>query len=444
MQGVEARLEAALGRTLRLRPAEATGVVLDVVGLSLEVGGLRAPVGACLEVEAADGVLEAEVIGFRSGRLLTTPLGPLDGVRPGARAVLSDRGMSVPVGDALLGRVLDAFGRPLDGGPDLGTLATQPVRGPAPAPFERRPIAEPLVTGVRAFDAFLTLGVGQRIGIFAGAGVGKSTLLGMICRSSSADVNVVGLVGERGRELNEFVRNSLGEDGMSRSVVVTATSDQPPLVRARGAEAATAIAEHFRDRGRRVLLVMDSVTRYAMALREAALAAGEPPATKGYPPSVFAALPRLLERAGNHAGTGSITALYTVFVEGDDLSDPIADAVRGILDGHVVLSRRLADQGHFPAIDVLASVSRLFHEITDERHRRAASELRGLLAAYAEALDLIQVGAYVAGSDPRVDAARALMPQLEALLRQAIGESTPLADTLTVLGHLAAAAPRAR
>jgi FliI/YscN family ATPase len=415
------------------------GVVLDVVGLIVEVGGLRAAVGDTLAVGAEGGELELEVVGFRAGRLLTTPLGPVVGIRPGARVTPTPRGPAIGVGNALLGRVIDAFGRPVDGRKEPNFEQNYPVHAAPPPPFARRPINTPLATSVRAIDGMLPLGVGQRVGIFAGAGVGKSTLLGMICRSSSADVNVVGLIGERGRELNDFIRNSLGEEGLSRSVVVAATSDQPPLVRARGAQSATAIAEYFRDQGKSVLLVMDSVTRYAMALREAALAAGEPPATKGYPPSVFAALPRLLERAGTGGGNGVITALYTVLAEGDDMSDPIADAVRAILDGHIVLSRDLAQRGHFPAIDVPASISRLAPEIATEPELRAAAAVRDLISAHREAQDLIQVGAYVPGSDPRVDAACAGMPQIDAFLRQGLNERTRLAETkarLTVLSRL--------
>ncbi len=397
------------------------GVVLDVVGLIVEVGGLRAAVGDTLAVDSARG-LELEVVGFRGGRLLATPLGPLAGVRPGARVFRTHRGASVPASKGLLGRVIDSFGRPLDGEPAPELDRMVPVHAPPPPPFARRPIDRPFATGVRAVDALLPLGIGQRMGIFAGAGVGKSTLLGMICRSSQADVNVVGLIGERGRELNDFIRQSLGAEGLSRTVVVAATSDQPPLVRARGAESATALAEYFRNQGLSVLLVMDSVTRYAMALREAALAAGEPPATKGYPPSVFAALPRLLERAGTGGGSGVITALYTVLVEGDDMSDPIADSVRSILDGHLVLSRELAEKGHFPAIDVLQSVSRLAPEIAHPDDLRAGALLRDLLSVYREVADLIQVGAYVTGSDPRVEAARAAMPHLEAFLKQGMSE----------------------
>lgn len=414
------------------------GVVLDVVGLIVEVGGLRAAVGDALAVHDPFGArLEVEVVGFRAGRLLTTPLGALSGVRPGARVVRLERGATVPGSIAMLGRVVDSFGRPLDGGPEIVSERACPVNAAPPAAFARRPIEHSFATGVRAFDALLPLGVGQRMGIFAGAGVGKSTLLGMICRSSQADVNVVGLVGERGRELNDFIRNSLGPDGLAKSVVVAATSDMPPLVRARGAESATAIAEYFRNQGKSVLLVMDSVTRYAMALREAALAAGEPPATKGYPPSVFAALPRLLERAGTGSGQGVITALYTVLVEGDDLSDPIADSVRSILDGHVVLSRSLAERGHFPAIDVLASISRLAPEIAPEATLRAAGAVRDMMSAHREAKDLIQVGAYAAGSDPRVDTAIAALPQIDAFLQQRVNEATRIEESRTRLAMLA-------
>ncbi len=415
-----------------------TGEVLQVVGLIVEVGGLRAAVGDMLTVSTTDGSeLEVEVVGFRSGRLLTTPMGSLSGVRPGARVTHTHRGASVTVSPDMLGRIVDSFGRPLDSGPEMAQRALIPVHREAPHPFERDPIEHQLATGVRALDGFLPLGMGQRMGIFAGAGVGKSTLLGMICRTSRADVNVIGLIGERGRELNDFVKNSLGPEGLARSVVVTATSDQPALVRSRGADAATSIAEYFRDQGKSVLLVMDSLTRYAMALREAALAAGEPPATKGYPPSVFAALPRLLERAGTSKGKGVITALYTVLVEGDDLSDPVADAVRGILDGHIVLSRQLAERGHFPAIDILQSVSRLAPEITTDQEQARANVIRELLAAYRDAQDLIQVGAYVEGSDPRVDAARRALPRIDAYLRQGIKDKTSLEQSKALLEQLA-------
>ncbi len=417
------------------------GVVTDIVGLAVEIGGLRAGIGEMLRVESKTP-LDLEVIGFRGGRLVATPLGPLSGIRPGDRAVLSDRGSQVAVSNLLLGRIIDPFGTPIDGRPRVPSHEGYPVHAAPPPATSRKPIEKVLGTGVRALDSLMTLGRGQRVGIFAGAGVGKTTLLGMLCRASDADVNVVSLVGERGREVNEFVRDGLGADGLARSVIVVATSDQPPLVRARAAEAATAIAEYFRDQGKSVLFVMDSVTRYAMAMREAALASGEPAATKGYPPSVFAALPRLLERAGNGATDGAITAVYTVLVEGDDLSDPIADAVRGILDGHVVLSRSLAEAGHFPAIDVLASLSRLMPQLTTKPHVEAASKLRELLGAYRDAKDLIQIGAYEKGSDPRVDAAARMMPSIEKFLRQGEREPSGREAAVSALMELCAEATR--
>jgi FliI/YscN family ATPase len=408
--------------------------------LIVEVGGIRAAVGDTLIIETSTStVVEVEVIGFRAERLVTTPLGALSGIRQGAKVRHTHRGATVLAGNDLLGRVVDAFGRPLDGGASVAGDIHYPVHACPPSAFVRKPITQQFATGVRVIDGILPVGIGQRMGIFAGAGVGKSTLLGMICRSSQADVNVVGLIGERGRELNDFIRNSLGDDGLARSVVVAVTGDQPPLLRARGAEAATAIAEYFRDQGKTVLLVMDSVTRFAMALREAALAAGEPPATKGYPPSVFAALPRLLERAGTGSGEGSITALYTVLVEGDDMTDPIADAVRGILDGHIVMSRALAEKGHYPAIDVLQSISRLAPEIAPESVMKSSSAVRELLAAHRDAAELIQVGAYQAGSDPRVELAIKLMPQFDAFLRQTIRERTPLLEARARLQVLAKA-----
>lgn len=432
------RLRALLERSATAPVHQPFGVVKNVVGMLVEVGGLRAAVGQTLEVAGDGGEgLELEVVGFKNGHLLATPLGSLSGIQAGALARLSERGASVTVGSALLGRIVDALGRPLDGGPPpSNTDGRYPIHRAPPSPFLRTPVHRPFATGVRAIDALLTLGVGQRVGIFAGAGVGKSTLLGMICRSSQAEVNVIGLVGERGREVGDFVRGALGQEGLARSVVVAATSDQPPLVRAHGAEAATALAEYFRDQGKSVLLVMDSVTRYAMALRETALAAGEPPATKGYPPSVFAALPRLLERAGTSPGKGVITALYTVFVEGDDLTDPIADAVRGILDGHIVLGRRLAERGHFPAIDVLASVSRLMPDVADAEHQKLASLVREAMGTYREASDLIQVGAYAAGSDPRIDGALVLVPKIEAFLQQGVNERTGFGEVRARLGAL--------
>ena len=434
-------LDDALSRCINAPIHSPRGVVQEVVGLIVEVGGLRAAVGDTLMIETSHAEpVEIEVIGFRSGRLVTTPLGSMSGVSQGAPVRHTHRGASVTVSPELLGRVVDAFGRPIDGGPPISTVLQYPVHSPPPPAFDRRPIDRPFSTGIRAIDGFMPLGIGQRIGIFSGAGVGKSTLLGMICRSSQADINVVGLIGERGRELNDFIRNSLGTEGLSRSVIVTATSDQPPLLRARGAESATAIAEYFRDQGKNVLLVMDSVTRFAMATREAALAAGEPPATKGYPPSVFAALPRLLERAGTTGAAGTITALYTVLVEGDDMTDPIADSVRGILDGHIVMSREMAEKGHFPAIDVLQSLSRLAVEIAPAPTLKCAGMLRELLAAHREAADLIQVGAYQHGSDPRVELAIKLLPQINAFLRQRTDERMLLPDVHNRLQELARSA----
>jgi flagellum-specific ATP synthase len=416
------------------------GRVAEVVGMLVEVEGITAAVGSQLEANASGMTITLEVLGFRNGRVLTAPLGSIAGLAPGARVRSSPHAALASVGPALLGRVIDAFGRPLDGRPAPICHDKVALKAPPPAPFSRRAIRQIMETRVRAIDGLLPLGRGQRIGLFAGTGVGKSTLLGMLCRYSAADVIVVGLIGERGREVGDFVRGALGEDGLKRSVVVAATSDTPPLVRARGALRATAIAEHFRAQGQSVLLVMDSITRYAMALREASLAAGEPPLTKGYTPTVFAALPALLERTGNSDGPGSITAIYTVLVEGDDLNDPIADAVRGILDGHIVLSRKLADRSLFPAIDVLRSVSRVANEIATPEHMKWASKVRDLLATYGEAADLIQIGAYVPGSDPRVDAARTANPRIEALIRQGLHEGLPLTASIQAVRAIAEAA----
>jgi len=413
------------------------GRVSEVVGQLVVVEGIAAAVGSQLETMAGARSVALEVLGFRRGDILAAPLGSVSGLAPGARVRVSPSASFAAVGPTLLGRIIDSFGRPLDGGPSPACHERVPLHAAPPPPFSRRPITKPLETRVRAIDALLPLGVGQRVGLFAGTGVGKSTLLGMLCRHSVADVIVVGLIGERGREVGDFVRGALGPQGLARSVVVAATSDAPPLVRARGALRATAVAEYFRDQGKSVLLVMDSVTRYAMALREASLAAGEPPLTKGYTPTVFAALPGLLERAGTTAHEGSITAVYTVLVEGDDLQDPIADAVRGILDGHIVLSRKLADRGLFPAIDILRSISRLAPEIATSQHMIATQRARDFLATYADASDLIQIGAYVAGSDPRVDAARIAQPKLEALIRQGLSEGIPRAAAISALGAVA-------
>lgn len=397
------------------------GRLSEVVGLVIEARGCRAAIGDLYEIAPIDGAprIEAEVVALRDDRTLLMALGDASsGLSVGARVHRVGRGARVPVGDALLGRVIDGLGRPIDGRPVPRTTETRSLHGAPPSPLARRPIETALDVGVRAIDGLLTLGSGQRIGIFAGGGVGKSTLLGMMVKNAAIDVAVVALVGERGREVEELVRATLGPVGLARSVVVAATSSEPPLLRARAALAATTIAEHFRDRGQSVLLVMDSLTRYAMALREIGLATGEPPTTKGYTPSVFAALPRLLERSGTSEGRGSITGLYTVLVEGDDLSDPIADAARAILDGHIVLRRALAERGHFPAIDVPSSISRVMPAVTTRARRDQAQRVRSLLAAHREAEDLVAIGAYRAGASPRLDEALKRMGKLEAFLTQ--------------------------
>jgi FliI/YscN family ATPase len=410
------------------------GRVARVVGLLIESRGPHARVGEVCEVLGHPGEppLMAEVVGFRDGHVLSVPLGDTAGVRPGARIVARRSSASVPVGPTLLGRVIDAFGRPLDDrGPLRATMRAPLRRGPT-NPLARAPVAEPLATGVRAFDALLTCGRGQRLGLFGGSGVGKSTLLGMMARGTSADVTVLALVGERGREVRTFLDHDLGPEGAARAVVVVSTSDNPPLVRMRAAYAATAIAEYFRDTGRSVLLMMDSVTRFAMAQREVGLAAGEPPTAKGYPPSVFALLPGLLERAGN-VGQGSITGLYTVLVEGDDTNEPVADAVRAILDGHVVLSRDLAVRNHYPAIDVLQSVSRTMPDVTSTTHKGQATQIREWLALLRDSDDLVSVGAYVAGSNPHLDLALARRDALRAFLCQQADTVCSYPDALAAL-----------
>lgn len=399
------------------------GSVEESTGQLVVVNGVSAAVGSELIATTRAGRVRLEVVGFRGDRLLAAPLGPVDGLAPGASTRVVRHAASVPAGDALLGRVIDAFGNPLDGGEVPRCTASAPLRAAPPPAFGRIPVTTPLATGVRVIDGLLPIGVGQRMGLFAGAGVGKSTLLGMMVRRAEVDVAVIALVGERGREVGDFVTHVLGDGGLDRSVLVAATSDTPPLVRVRAALSATAIAEHFRERGKRVLLVMDSLTRFAMALREATLAAGEPPLTKGYTPSVFAALPALLERAGSGGpDQGSITALYTVLAEGDDMADPIADAVRGILDGHVVMTRNIAERGIFPAIDVLKSLSRLAPDIAPAPHLAAIASVRALISANAEIEDLVRIGAYVQGTDARVDRARKLMPRIEAFLKQDLRE----------------------
>ncbi|SEF48381.1 type III secretion system ATPase, FliI/YscN [Caloramator fervidus] len=405
-----------------------TGKVKKVVGLTIEVEGLKAFVGEVCKIYIKENsFIYAEVVGFKDDGILLMPLGDVTGVAVGCPVENTGKALNVKVGPSLLGKVLDGLGNPIDN-TKLEYEAEYKLDNDPPNPLTRKRIDTIMVTGIRAIDGFLTCGIGQRVGIFAGSGVGKSTLLGMIARYSDADVNVIGLIGERGREVKEFIENDLGEEGLKKSVVVVATSDQPPLVRLKGAFTATAIAEYFRDKGLKVMLMMDSVTRFAMAQREVGLTIGEPPATKGYTPSVFAMLPRLMERAGN-SDRGSITAFYTVLVDGDDLNEPIADAVRGILDGHIVLSRKLANKNHFPAIDILASISRLMPQIADEKLKKKASELRDMLAVYRDSEDLINIGAYQKGTNPKVDRAIQIIDKLNEFLRQGINEYSDFKTT---------------
>lgn len=428
-QSIYAGIRARLGTVDTIRR---TGRITRSVGLIIESDGPPAEVGELCEIATPGGPVYTEVVGFHDTRLLMMPLGETQRIAPGCEVVATGRPMMVSVGEQMLGRVFDGLCRPLDGRPVPVTEELRPVEAAPPDAMKRRPITEPLPLGVRAADGVLTCARGQRVGIFAGSGVGKSTLLGMIARNTAADVIVIGLVGERGREVREFVERTLGPKGLRRSVVVAATSDQPPLVRMRGAQVATTIAEFFRDRGLDVLLLMDSITRVAWAQREVGLAAGEPPTRNGYTPSVFAALPRLLERAGMDE-RGSITALYTILVEGDDMTEPVADAARGILDGHIVLSRELAAQGHYPAIDVLHSVSRLMDHVVDADHLRDARRLCEAMAVYAEHEDLINLGAYEAGSNPDVDRALALRPRILAFLRQEANEVSSFDETRAAL-----------
>ncbi|MEY4907764.1 MAG: flagellar protein export ATPase FliI [Pseudomonadota bacterium] len=439
-------------------PLSVQGTLVRVAGLVLEVAGIRVPVGSLCEVlMPGQPAIQAEVVGFSGDRAFLMPAGEIHGLASGARVIpldvpvqapelgvshhlwrrSEDRSRHLPIGNGLLGRVVDASGHPLDHGGPLRDVQSLPlVRRPINA-MERDPVRKPLDTGVRSINALLTVGKGQRIGLFAGTGVGKSVLLGMMARYTAADVIVVGLIGERGREVKEFIEDILGEEGRRRSVVVAAPADAPPLNRLQGAAYATAVAEHFRDQGLDVLLLMDSLTRYAMAQREIALAIGEPPATKGYPPSCFAKLPQLVERSGNgHAGQGSITAFYTVLSEGDDQQDPIADAARGILDGHIVLSRELAESGHYPAIDIERSISRVMTNVATREHIESARHMRKMLAKLSKARDLMQLGAYVPGHDAELDAAVRAQPAMLAMLQQDTDVRASLGDSLALLRHI--------
>lgn len=426
-------------RVQRARVIKPIGKVTRVIGLMIEVQGIMARIGEVCDITVQGEVepVRAEVVGFRDQHSLLMPLGELRGIYPGCAVIPTGRNLSIKVGRHLFGKILDGLGKPIDDVVDYPKGEEYPVDNRPPNPLKRKRIDSVLPTGVRAVDALLTCGKGQRIGIFAGSGVGKSTLLGMIARHGSADVNVIALIGERGREVLEFLEEDLGPEGMERSVIIAATSDQPALVRLKGAFVATAVAEYFRDQGLDVLLMMDSVTRFAMAQREVGLAVGEPPATKGYTPSVFALLPKLLERSGM-GQKGSITAFYTVLVDGDDLNEPIADAVRGILDGHIVLTRKLASANHYPAIDVLQSVSRLMPDIASEEHKAQAGMLRDLLATYREAEDLINIGAYAKGSSPKIDTAIEKYDDIITFLKQSPAEYSGYEETLNVMSAILA------
>lgn len=413
------------------------GKVIKIVGLVVEAQVQGVSVGelCTIERDGHNNRIYAEVVGFREAQVLLMPLGVLQGIRPGSRIYATGTPIQVPVGPGLLGRVLDGLGRPIDQKGDLDTVGHYNIDQDPPDPISRPRINDILELGVKPIDGLLTIGKGQRIGIFSGSGVGKSTLMGMLARNCKSDVNVITLVGERGREVKDFIEESLGEDGLERSVVIAATSDQPPLIRLKGAMVGTAIAEYFRDQGKDVLFMMDSVTRFAMAQREIGLATGEPPTTKGYTPSVFAMLPRLMERAGTSA-SGSITAIYTVLVEGDDTDEPIADAARGILDGHIILSRSIAAKNHYPCIDIGHSVSRLFSHLNDKTHIQAASKLREVLSQYTEAEDLINIGAYSKGSNPKIDLAIQKIDIINEFLKQGTHETFGFKETTKQLQQL--------
>jgi flagellum-specific ATP synthase len=445
MSAAAARSKQWAGRLVHARERMASipefvveGTLSRMVGMTLEAVGCEAAVGGRCLVDTAEGKqIEAEVVGFSGDKLFLMPTGDIRGIMPGARVIPTRSASEVAVGDQLLGRVLDGAGRPLDGAGELRCTDKVSLTGEPLNPLMRRAIRDPLDVGVRSINSLLTVGGGQRIGLFAGSGVGKSVLLGMMTRYTKADVTVVGLIGERGREVQDFVSNTLGPDGMRRAVVVATPADNPPLMRLHGAWLATAIAEYFRDRGMKVLLLLDSLTRFAQAQREIALAIGEPPATKGYPPSVFARLPQLVERAGNSdRGVGSITAFYTVLAEGDDQNDPIADAARAILDGHIVLSRRLAENGLYPAIDIEASISRAMHQIATRDQLDLAMRFKQVYSTYQQNRDLITVGAYRRGTDPRVDQAIEQWPKLLDFLRQDMYTPVPLARSHSDLKQL--------
>ena len=424
-----------LRKISNITPFISEGKVEKVIGLTIEVSGLKASVGElCTIYNVSNTPINCEVVGFKESQIILMPLGELVGIGPGCKVIASGKPCSVRCSDKLLGKVIDPLGNPIDGSKILGGELCSLFKAP-PDPMKRKRIKNVMPTGIKAIDGFITCGEGQRIGIFAGSGVGKSTTLGMIARSAEAEVNVIALIGERGREVLDFIERDLGEEGMKKSVVVCATSDKPPLVRLKGALTATSIAEYFRDQGKKVILMMDSVTRFAMAQREIGLAIGEPPAQKGYTPSVFAELPRLMERSGL-SDKGSITAFYTVLVDGDDFNEPIADAVRGILDGHIVLSRDLAHKNHYPAIDISNSVSRLMNDICDAEHKALASYARDLIATYKEAEDLINIGAYENGSNPKIDKSIEFIDDINNYLKQGVIESNTFDENISNLKNI--------
>ncbi len=420
----------------RAQPLGVTGRVTGVRGLTINVADFAVPVGSACRIRRNGQSIEGRVIGLADDLTLVMPMGSTAGIRRGDRVECTSSEQTVGVGPTMLGRVLDAFGRPIDGKGPLGIAARRPIYPDVIAPMDRQRICEPIGTGIRAIDSLLTVGRGQRMGVFSGPGVGKSVLLGMVCRHTAADVTVIGLVGERGREVRDFIEKDLGPEGLARAVVVVSTSDEPPLLRVQAGAVATAIAEHFRDKGNDVLLLMDSLTRLAMAQRQIGLVAGEPPATKGYPPSVFNLLPELLERSGR-TSAGSITGFYTVLVEGDDLSEPISDAVRSITDGHVWLSRALANRGQYPAIDVLESISRVMVDVTSPAQRANAQQVLRMLAVYQDIEDLVNIGAYAHGENPECDAAVKAQPLIREFLRQDIAERVSFTQATGSLVELA-------
>jgi flagellum-specific ATP synthase len=419
-------------------PIQVRGKVTNIVGLVVEGHGPGSSIGGMCEIysKARKSSIMAEVVGFRNKRVLLMPLGDLNGIGPGSVIIARKSQPIVKVGNDMLGRVVDGMGEPLDGKGPLMLDYEMPLYGNPYNPLKKRRIDEPLDLGIRSINGLLTVGKGQRMAIMSGSGVGKSVLLGMMARHTKADVNVIALIGERGREVNEFLERDLGEEGLKRSVVVTAISDQPSLIRIRGAYLATTIAEYFRDQGLDVLLMMDSITRFAMSMREIGLAIGEPPTTKGYTPSCFAKMPKLLERAGNTSSKGSITGLYTVLVEGDDLTEPVADTVRSIVDGHIVLSRDLAARGHYPAVDILRSVSRVMNDIMDEKHLSAARSIQSMTAVYEEARDLINIGAYVNGNNPEIDNAIRHIDSINRFLKQGINEKASIEQAVAQMGSI--------